>query len=53
MGVDENLAVFKGYLRSLMRQLKALKKAIDNGSTDEAKLLINELIEDTQKNIED
>ena len=32
-----------------MRQLKALKKAIENGNTDEAKLLINELIEDTQK----
>jgi hypothetical protein len=52
MGVDI-LAVFKGYLRSLMRQLKALKKAIEDGNTDEAKLLINELIEDTQKNIED
>ena len=47
------MAVFKGYLRSLMRQLKLLKKAIENGNTDEAKLLINELIEDTQKNIED
>lgn len=53
MGADENMAVFKGYLRSLMRQLKQLKKAIDNGNTDEAKQLINELIEDTQNNIED
>ena len=52
MGVDE-MAVFKGYLRSLMRQLKLLKKAIENGNTDEAKQIINELIEDTQKNIED
>lgn len=53
MGVDENLAVFKGYLRSLMRQLKLLKKAIESNNTEEAKQLINELIEDTQSNIED
>ena len=47
------MAVFKGYLRSLMRQLKLLKKALDENNIDEAKNLINELIEDTQKNIED
>lgn len=47
------MAVFKGYLRSLMRQLKLLKKAIDSNNIEEAKTLINELIEDTQNNIED
>ena len=47
------MAVFKGYLRSLMRQLKLLKKAIDENNIDEAKRLIQELIEDTQNNIED
>ena len=47
------MAVFKGYLRSLMRQLKLLKKAIENNNMDEAKKLIDELIEDTQNNIED
>ena len=47
------MAVFKGYLRSLMRQLKLLKKAIENNNNDEAKKLIDELIEDTQNNIED
>ncbi len=47
------MPVFKGYLRSLMRQLKLLKKALDNNDIDEAKKLISELIEDTQKNIED
>ncbi len=51
--VNEDMAVFKGYLRSLMRQLKLLKKAIDSNNIEEAKTLINELIEDTQKNIED
>ena len=47
------MAVFKGYLRSLMRQLKLLKKAIDNKDLIQAAQLIDELIEDTQNNIED
>lgn len=47
------MAVFKGYLRSRMRQLKLLKKALDNNDIAEAKKLIDELIEDTQNNIED
>lgn len=49
----ETTAIFKGYLRSLMRQLKLLKKAIENEDLEKASSLINELIEDTQKNIED
>ena len=51
--MGEDMAVFKGYLRSLMRQLKLLKKAIENKNIEEATKLINELIEDTQNNIED
>lgn len=51
--VNEEVAVFKGYLRSLMRQLKLLKKAINEKNIEEAEKLINELIEDTQNNIED
>lgn len=49
----EEMAVFKGYLRSLMRQLKALKEAMKSKDYDRAEKLIDELIEDTQKNIED
>ena len=49
----EEMAVFKGYLRSLMRQLKALKEAMKNKDYDTAERLIDELIEDTQNNIED
>lgn len=49
----EEMAVFKGYLRSLMRQLKALKEAMQNKEYDKAEKLIDELIEDTQNNIED
>jgi hypothetical protein len=51
--VDENVAIFKGYLRISLRQLKQLKKALDNNEIEDAKRLIDELIEDTQKNIED
>lgn len=49
----EEMAVFKGYLRSLMRQLKALKEAMKNKDYTTAERLIDELIEDTQNNIED
>lgn len=49
----EEMAVFKGYLRSLMRQLKLLKKAISEKNFMEAEKIIDELIEDTQNNIED
>lgn len=51
--MNEKMAVFKGYLRSLMRQLKLLKKAIHERQWDMAESLIDELIEDTQNNIED
>lgn len=49
----EEMAVFKGYLRSLMRQLKLLKEAIKSKDFEKAEKLIDELIEDTQDNIED
>lgn len=49
----EEMAVFKGYLRSLMRQLKALKIAMQSQDYATASRLIDELIEDTQNNIED
>ena len=49
----EDMAVFKGDLRSLMRQLKQLKKSIKEENIEEAERLIDELIEDTQNNIED
>ena len=47
------MAVFKGYLRSLMRQLKAMKEAMQNKDFEKAEKLLDELIDDTQKNIED
>lgn len=49
----EDVAVFKGYLRSMMRQLKLLKNALEDNDKELAMKLIDELIEDTQNNIED
>ena len=49
----EEEKIFKGYLRSLMRQLKQLKKTIGNNDLEQAEQLVNELMEDTQNNIED
>lgn len=49
----EEMAVFKSYLRRLMRDLKDLQKAIKEKNAEEAERLINDLIEDTQKDIED
>ena len=49
----EEMAVFKGYLRSLMRQLKLLKRQSIQKDFEQAEQLIDELIEDTQNNIED
>lgn len=51
--VNEDIIMFKSYLRSLMRQLKLLKKGIENNDINEAQKLINELIEDTQNDIDD
>ena len=49
----EEMVAFKSYLRRLMRDLKDLKKAIREKNSEEAERLIDDLIEDTQKGIED
>ena len=49
----EKTIIFKGYLRGLIRQLKSIKKELDNNNIEKVKTIIDELIEDTQKNIQD
>ena len=49
----EEVAVFKSYLRRLIRDLKDLKAALKAKDYDKAEKLIDDLIEDTQKDIED
>ena len=53
MKKTEEHMILKGYLRLLLRQFKSLQKALDNNEIDKAKVIISELIEDTEKNIED
>ena len=47
------MRVFKSYLRQLIRQLKALDKAEKDGDTEKVKEIIQELLEDAQKGLED
>lgn len=47
------MPVFKSYLRQLIRQLKALKKAEEEGNKDEVRRIIEELLKDAQDGLED
>lgn len=47
------MSVFKSYLRLLIRQLKALKKAEEEGNREEVKRIIDELLKDAQNGLED
>lgn len=53
METGEDVAVFKSYLRRLLRDLKDIKKAIKEKDLKEAERLIDDLITDTQKDIKD
>lgn len=47
------MSIFKSYLRLLIRQLKALKKAEEAGGTEEVRRIIDELLKDAQDGLED
>lgn len=49
----EEMSVFKSYLRRLLQDLKDLKGAIKNGEIEKAEKMVDKLIDDTQKGIED
>jgi hypothetical protein len=49
----EEEKIFKSYLRILMRELKDLKEALQSKDYDNAEKLVDNMIEDTQKGIED
>lgn len=50
---DMKMAVFKSYLRRLIRDLKDLKAALREKDYEKAERLVDILIEDTQNDIED
>lgn len=50
---ENSMSVFKSYLRLLLQELKNLKAALDNKDYDKVNEVLNRLMEDTQKGIED
>lgn len=51
--MNEDMSVFKSYLRRLLQDLKDLKEALKNKEYDKAENMVDRLIDDTQKGIED
>ncbi len=49
----EDMSVFKSYLRRLLQDLKDLKEVLEDGDSDKAKKMVDRLIDDTQKGVED
>lgn len=49
----EDMSVFKSYLRRLLQDLKDLKKALKEKEYEKAEEMVDNLISDTQKGIED
>lgn len=50
--MEDNMKEFVAFSRKLLRSLKKLRALLDNAEYDEAKIILDELIEDTQKDIE-
>ena len=51
--LTEEMSVFKSYLRRLLQDLKDLKEALKNREYEQAETMVDKLIDDTQKGIED
>lgn len=52
-GNMEDMSVFKSYLRRLLQDLKDLREALNSKEYDKAAVMVDKLIDDTQKGIED
>lgn len=50
--MEDNMKEFVAFSRKLLRVLIKLRKLLENGEYDEAKTMLDELIEDTQRDIE-
>lgn len=51
--MNEDMSVFKSYLRRLLQDLKDLKETLRNKEYEKAENMVDKLIDDTQKGIED
>ena len=50
---ENNMIVFKSYLRRLLKELKDIEKAFEEKNDEQVRESLRQLIEDTQKGIED
>ena len=50
---DYTMSVFKSYLRRLLQDLKDLKEALREKEYEKVERMVDKLIDDTQKGIED
>ena len=50
--MEDNMKEFIAYSRKLLRSLLKLRQLLEKGEYGEAKTMLDELIEDTQKDIE-
>ncbi len=51
--MSEDMSVFKSYLRRLLQDLKDLKEVLKSKDYEKAEKMVDQLIDDTQKGIED
>ena len=51
--LTEEMSVFKSYLRRLLQDLKDLKEALKSKEYERAETMVDKLIDDTQKGLED
>lgn len=51
--ISEDMSVFKSYLRRLLQDLKDLKEALKSKDYEKAESMVDRLIDDTQKGIEE
>lgn len=50
--MEDNMKEFVAYSRKLLRVLKKLRKVLEDGNIENAKSMLDELIEDTERDIE-
>ncbi len=50
--MEDNMKEFVAYSRKLLRVLKKLRKVLEDGDIENAKSMLDELIEDTERDIE-
>ena len=51
--MSEDMSVFKSYLRGLLQDLKDLREALKSKDSEKVESMVDRLIDDTQKGIED